>query len=198
MPEALNAVHEELCRFAKLKPHPNLIVCKGFHRYGVLYEYCSGGNVEELLWEYPQRSDWQMARIAIQIADCLVHLHQQHFIHCDLTLQNNFLTAVGFVKVGDIQGQFNFPDGTPEIHALSSEHCTYRHPAASENEQSERADLFAFGMCLHYLWHGRAAFREFDELSTLGRFDEIRARYRNHDFPPLKCSAGIAQIMEKC
>jgi hypothetical protein len=108
------------------------------------------------------------------------------------------LTANGDAKVGDVQGQFNFPDGTAAIPALGSEGYSYRHPTAPEDEHSERKDLFAFGISLHHLWHGRDAFHEIDELSNLGRFGDIRARYRNNDFPPLNCAPGIAQIIENC
>ncbi|KAK4551587.1 hypothetical protein LTR86_011058 [Recurvomyces mirabilis] len=194
--DAIDALHEEAARFEALGPHQNLVFFKGVHKDGLIFEFCEKGQLEDVLQsQLPLTSD-NKKNIAKQITLCLRHLHEKHFIHCDLNVNNVFITAALVAKVGDIQGQLYNPDGTVELPTMSQENAKSRHPQAEDDEFSPRTDIFALGTLLFQLCYGHPPFPDLDEYRDA---ETVQARYRDGDFPLCASSAtGMDKIICKC
>lgn len=54
---AMEALYEEAARYKHLGPHNNLVVFKGVHEHGLLFEYCGRGQLEDVIREQPSLSD---------------------------------------------------------------------------------------------------------------------------------------------
>ena len=193
---AMEALYEEAARYKHLGSHDNLVVFKGVHEHGLLFEYCERGQLEEVIRDDPSLTDNEKRAIAKQIILCLIHLHEHHFIHCDLNVNNVFITSAMDAKIGDIQGQLYRADGTVEMPTMSQENAKSRHPKAGEDEFSARTDIFALGTVLYHLWHGHPPFPDLDEYRDE---DSIQARYRRGDYPIDSSQAiDMDKIISKC
>jgi hypothetical protein len=134
--------------------------------------------------------------IGKQIVRCLVHLHKQSFIHCDIHVRNVFITSEMVAKVGDLQGQLYRPDGSIEMETMSQENADSRHPFAGEDEFSKRTDIFALGTLLYHLWHGHAIFPDLEEPKDQ---DVIQERYRTGQYPiDVENATGVDALVGKC
>ncbi|KAM0714209.1 hypothetical protein Q7P37_009996 [Cladosporium fusiforme] len=195
-PESLQSLRAEADRYARVGPHENLVTYKGFNLDGLLLEYCERGGLDDVIKGPATLTDDQKRMIGNQIVRCLVHLHKQNFIHCDLHVRNVFLTSEMVAKVGDLQGQLLRQDGSIELETMSQENAKSRHPHAGTDEFSWRTDIFALGTLLYHLWHGHPPFPELDEHTQQ---DLIEARYRTGQYPIDKSQASnMDNIISKC
>ena len=48
-PNAIEALYEEAARFSYLGLHNHLVVFKGVHKDGLVFEYCERGQLEEVI-----------------------------------------------------------------------------------------------------------------------------------------------------
>ena len=85
--------------------HDNSVLFKDVHRSELIFEYCDRGQLEEVVREQPSMTENEKRAIGKRIILCLTHLHEHHFVHCNLNVNNVFITSAMDVKVGDIQGQ---------------------------------------------------------------------------------------------
>lgn len=195
-PDLMNALRDEWKRYTWLKPHQNIVTCKGISEDGLLLEYCELEELLILIDGNPPLSEHERTRIARGITCGLVHIHQQKFIHCDINVHNVFVTSTMEAKIGDMQGQAYSPDGGIELPALSQETVKSRHPAAGDDEFSVRTDIFALGTLFYHLWHGHPPFPELDEFVDGA---EIQARYQRGDFPVhASVASGVDRIVYQC
>ncbi|WPG97279.1 Hypothetical protein R9X50_00005300 [Acrodontium crateriforme] len=191
--DAMQDLHEEAARYHRLGRHENLVVLKAITEDGLLFEFCERGPLLDVI---PTLSDVQKTTIAKQIILCLIHLHERNFIHCDLNVNNIFITAETHARVGDIQGQLYRSDGSIEIATMSQENAKSRHPFAGEDEFSVRTDIFALGTLLYHVWYGQPPFPDLDEHM---HEQIIQEKYRAGDYPIDVANAiGMEKIIGKC
>jgi serine/threonine protein kinase len=194
--ESMEALYEEAARYDHLGSHPNLVDFKGIHEHGLVFGYCEKGHLEDVILYQAPLTDHEKKVIGNQIVSCLIHFHEHNFIHCDLNVNNVFITSAMKAKVGDIQGQLYATDGSIAIPTMSQENAKSRHPHAGEDDFSVRTDIFALGTLLYYVWHGHAPFPELGEYRDE---DEIQARYRRGNFPiSVSNASGMDKIISKC
>ncbi|KAK4614147.1 hypothetical protein CLAFUW4_08727 [Fulvia fulva] len=195
-PETLSCLREEADRYARLGPHENLVIYKGFNKDGLLLEYCERGALSDLIEGPFVLTDPYKLLIENQVVRCLAFFHQRNYIHCDMHVRNIFLTSEFIAKVGDLQGQLYRDDGSIEIETMSQEDAKSRHPDAGEDEFTPRTDIFALGTLLYQLWHGHPPFPELD---IYAHYDLIEARFRKRQYPvDLSRESGIDIIIGKC
>lgn len=116
---AMELLHEEAARYERLGLHDNLVVSKGIQENGLVFEYCTKGQLDELVQKHPRLTDTEKSTIGKQITRCLIYLHEHHFIHFDLNVNNAFITSTMIAKVGDIQVQPHRPDGSVKMPTKS-------------------------------------------------------------------------------
>lgn len=195
---ALQVLYDEAARYDHVGLHENLVLFKGKHEHGLVFEYCEKGSLEDVIqYQQPPLTDAEKVALAQQITRCLVHLHAHNLIHGDISVRNVFVTAANVAKVGDLQGQLYAPDGkTVEFDSFTNENAQSRHPDAGEDEFSTRTDMFALGTLLYFLWHEQLPFPGLNEF-----YDEyeIQARYQRGEYPlALAKSTGMDKIICKC
>ncbi|KAK4551437.1 hypothetical protein LTR86_011168 [Recurvomyces mirabilis] len=172
--DAMQDQQEEADRYHRLGPHKNLVALESINKDGLLFEFCERGQLRDVI---PTLSEHQKNTIAQQITLGLIHLHERRFIHCDLTVNNIFITAETHARIGDIQGQLYRFDGSIEIPTMSQENAKSRHPFAGEDEFS-------------------SPFPDLDE--HMDR-DVIQEKYRAGDYPINFTQAiGMDKIINKC
>lgn len=195
--DSLICLREEADRYARVGAHENLVTCDGLNQDGfLLLEYCERGELLHVIEGPVDLTDDQKTTIGKQIVRCLVHLHKQNFIHCDIHVRNIFLNSEMVAKVGDLQGQLYRPDGSIEMETMSQENAKSRHPFAGEDEFSVRTDIFALGTLLYHMWHGNAPFPELEEVREGGLIQE---RYREAQYPiDVEHATGIDALIGKC
>lgn len=194
--ESLQTLYDEAEIYARVGPHENLVTFKGLDKNGLLLEYCERGGLHNVIEEPTILTDEQNKEISMHIVRGLLHLHEHHFIHCDLHLRNIFLTSGMVAKIRDLQGQLSRPDGSIEMETMSQENAKSRHPHARDDEFSSRTDIFALGTLLYHLWHRHMPFPELDEHTHR---ELIKERYRTGQYPiDLSQAAGIDAIIGKC
>lgn len=196
--QAMQTLYEEAARYQHVGLHDNLVLFKGIHEHGLLFEYCEKGSLGDVIQQHqPPLTCDEKTALGQQITRCLVHLHAHNLIHGDVSVRNVFITAATVAKVGDLQGQLYGSDGTTvKFASFTNENSQSRHPYAGEDEFSPRTDIFALGTLLYCLWHGQLPFPELDEFY---QEEEIQARYRRGEFPlVLLQSTGIDRIICNC
>lgn len=195
--EAMGFLHEEAARYDHVGLHGNLVLYKGIHEHGILFEFCEKGSLEDIIkYQQPPLTVGEKTALGRQITRCLVHLHEHNLIHGDIAARNVFVTAANVAKVGDLQGQLYNSDGTVKFESYTNENTQSRHPDASEDEFSPRTDIFALGTLLYFLWYKQLPFPELHELD---HEEEIQARYRRGEYPlAIAEVTGIDRIICKC
>lgn len=195
--DSLICLREEADRYARVGAHENLVTCDGLNQDGfLLLEYCERGELLHVIEGPVDLSDDQKTTIGKQIVRCLVHLHKQNFIHCDIHVRNIFLNSEVVAKVGDLQGQLYRPDGSIEMETMSQENAKSRHPFAGEDEFSVSTDIFALGTLLYRMWHGHAPFPELEEVRA---GELIQERYRKAQYPiDVEHATGVDALIGKC
>lgn len=194
--DAMDCLREEADRYVRLAPHRNLVTYRGFSEDGLLLEYCERGELYDLIQNTDGLTVDQKNLIGREIVRGVMHLHAQHYIHCDLNVRNIFLTSGMVAKIGDLQGQLYRHDGSVELETMSQEHPKSRHPLAGDDEFSPRTDIFSLGTLLYHMWHGHPPFPELDEHTHA---DEIKAKFSRREYPSdIDQSTGIDKIIVKC
>jgi serine/threonine protein kinase len=193
---SMEALREEAARYHFIGTHENLVEFKAVHADGLVFEFCERGNLHNVINEPIILSSKQKAVIGEQIAHGLAHLHARNYIHCNLNVDNVFMTSGMIAKIGDIQGQLYRPDGTIQMPTMSQENAKSRHPDAGEDEFSPTTDIFALGTLLYHLHHGHPPFPDLNE-----QIEEelIQARFRKGEYPiDVQRAIGTYKIILKC
>jgi len=192
----MEALQEEAARYHVIGTHENLVAFKTVHTDGLVFEYCERGDLHNVINEPIPLSSQQKADIGEQIVHGLAHLHARNYIHCDLNVDNVFMTSGMIAKIGDIQGQLYWPDGTIQMPTMSQENAKSRHPDAGEDEFSQKTDIFALGTLLYHLHHGHPPFPDLNEQTEE---ELIQARFRKREYPiNVQRATGIYKIILKC
>lgn len=193
---AMKALYEEAARYDHLGVHDNLVVFKGIHEHGLVFEYCEMGNLEHFIRNRPVLSHRDKCTIAEQITLGVDYLHKHNLTHCDISVSNVFITSAMIAKIGDMQGQLYGSDGSVGMHTMSQENAKSRHSLAGEDEFTTRTDNFALGTVFYHLWHGQPPFPDLDEYKDE---DEVQAKYRRGEYPINGFEAtDIDKVIHKC
>jgi eukaryotic-like serine/threonine-protein kinase len=177
--ERLAADHEFRTRFtregrlAAALSHPNVVTVfdagEADGRPYIVMEYVDGPTLEERLRDEGPLLPDEVRRIALQVADGLVHAHGQGLVHRDLKPGNLIERSDGTVKIAD----FGIARGS---HATSVTDAgtivgtaAYLAPEQAEGgEITPRTDIYSLGVVLYELITGTRPWRV-DSLADLGR-----------------------------
>jgi Tol biopolymer transport system component len=163
----------------------------------IAMEYVEGRTVQQMLRDGPMQID-DALRYSIQVADAMSVAHAANIVHRDLKPANVMVTARGLVKILDFGvAKLNEPaiQRPAEERPPSAETLTYvdvnqtvegmvvGSPAYMSPEQATgksvdaRSDIFEFGVLLHEMLTGQAAFSggtKLEVLSAILRTDPPR------------------------
>lgn len=163
----------------------------------IAMEYVEGRTVQQMLRDGPMQID-DALRYAIQVADAMSVAHAANIVHRDLKPANVMVTSRGLVKILDFGvAKLNEPavPRRAEERPPSAETLTYvdvnqtvegmvvGSPAYMSPEQATgkpvdaRSDIFEFGVLLHEMLTGQAAFSggtKLEVLSAILRTDPPR------------------------
>jgi serine/threonine protein kinase/Tol biopolymer transport system component len=163
----------------------------------IAMEYVEGRTVQQMLRDGPMQID-DALRYSIQVADAMSVAHTANIVHRDLKPANVMVTARGLVKILDFGvAKLNEPAVPRQVEERppSAETLTYidvnqtmegmvvGSPAYMSPEQAtgkpvdSRSDIFEFGVLLHEMLTGQAAFSggtKLEVLSAILRTDPPR------------------------
>lgn len=177
-------------KVCKTLKHPNLIEC--YHvavdvaPYVLVLEYCAGGSVSALMDSlrasglpppFLERFSWrQRVKVASDIADGMLYLHNQKVVHRDLKPQNILLrdpiTSAQdecFAKVGDF-GLARSLSQELDSKFLSHQVGSWEHMAPevvdveANADYDEKVDVYSFALIMYELASGRWPFSGMDKL----------------------------------
>jgi serine/threonine protein kinase len=135
----------------------------------VATEYVHGKSLDDRIAGYPL-SAAEIAAIAIQVTDALVHAHGHGIVHGDITPFNIMLTPGGQVKLLNFGVGQELTDDMLTWTDFCDEDLVqlvrYISPEQLMNrEEDSRSDLFSLGIVLYEMATGRQPFRASSELS---------------------------------
>lgn len=199
-PESLAMFQREAVSLAELK-HPNIVTVYSNGEcpdgpYMVL-EYVDGMSLEKLV-SVEELSLSRVLHYSIQICEGMDYTHNSELIHRDLTLNNIMLkkdnSEFGTVLILDF-GLVKMLDAHSQSRGLTSMGTPlYMSPEQISGGKIDKAvDIFAFGVCLYRLLHGRFPF-ESEHPAAIA--------YLILHESPFECDknlpAGLAQLIEDC
>jgi len=173
----------------------------------IAMEYVEGRTLQQILRDGPMQID-DALRYAIQVADAMSVAHAANIVHRDLKPANVMVTSRGLVKIMDFGiAKLNDPVSPPAMDPKpkSAETETFANvnqtvegmvvgsPAYMSPEQAmgkpvdARSDIFEFGLLLHEMLTGRAAFggaTKLEILSAILRTDPPKPSSINPAVPP--------------
>ena len=128
-PEDVNRLYSEISILRGLK-HPNIVdlidVFDLDNRSCFVMEYCSGGELKELVQNKGPLSEKEVYRIIIQIVDAIRYCHNNSIVHRDLKLENILFSTQTrrIVKIVDfgISGMFSLGKSEAERSDAGSLH----------------------------------------------------------------------------
>jgi eukaryotic-like serine/threonine-protein kinase len=125
----------------------------------MIFEYLTGGSLEDRLAAARTLPNAEVERIARGVAQGLAHAHQQGVVHRDLKPGNILFDAEGRAKVADfgiarVQGTDTLTDAGTILGTVS-----YMSPEQVRGEPATSAsDVYSFGVILYRLLAGRLPF----------------------------------------
>lgn len=163
--------------------HPHIIDFLSFFQdsnyvYFAL-EFCSGGNVLELLKKDPPFSELKAAEIARQIIEALVYLHSRGIVHHDIKLQNFLIDEGGTVKLCDFGLSVKLY--SKELKHSISGTPGYIAPEVlfTKNMPTPAIDVWSIGVAVFLMVTGKQPFQTKDKKETFARIKHV-----NYAWPP--------------
>jgi serine/threonine-protein kinase len=173
--------------------HPNIVRLFDFgdeRRPYMIFEYLTGGSLEDRISASRTLPDRELERIAGGIAEGLAHGHDRGVVHRDLKPANILFDAEGRAKIADfgiarVQGLDTLTDAGTVLGTAS-----YISPEQVRGELATPAsDVYSFGVILYQLLAGRLPFVA-ESPTTLARM------HRDEEAPPLDTvgNRGLAAV----
>ena len=147
-----------------IQGHPNIVRMydSGYHRgkWYIVMEWLEGNTVLDWFLQKHTLSEVDMRRyVAKPLLSALTHMHNHGFAHCDLKLENMMMTSDHRLVVIDFgMSDYTFirrqNAGSGSPHYCAPE-VFLRH---LKDTNLKHADIWAYGVCLYVLMHGRFPF----------------------------------------
>lgn len=217
----LNAAHKqsyerEVNALTSLN-HPNIVrtydVFTGLNYLFIILEYCTGGNLLEMLHTGKNVPQTEYIKYFRQIADALNNMHQKGFAHCDVKLSNIIIDEFGRAKLCDF-GLTQFIDTKSASEDESSSDESDSESSCETGSRRSRqlagtmnfiapevmmeqvydpfkADVWSFGVTFYALATGRLPFRG----STISLLTEDYKKGINVNILP---DEKVRSIIERC
>lgn len=152
--------------------------------YAIVIEYCQGGSLYDSTSGDPKltlgKFSWdQRLKAAIDIANGMAYLHEQHIVHRDLKTQNVLLvhpvvsvTDVVHAKVCDFGLARYLPQEDHQTQLTRQVGSWYFMAPemfdTDKNDYDEKVDVYSFAMLLYEMAAGRFSFK--NESMTMSEF----------------------------
>ena len=146
----------------------------------MVFEYLSGGTLEERLAEHGRLADEDTLRIAGDVASGLAHAHAHDIVHRDLKPANVLFDDEGRAKLADF-GIARLTSGSDTLTEAGTLLGTagYISPEQAAGQPAGAAsDVYSFGVILHRMLTGRLPFESADRM-------ELVRLHRDAERPPL-------------
>uniref|UniRef100_A0A8C7KT94 mitogen-activated protein kinase kinase kinase n=1 Tax=Oncorhynchus kisutch TaxID=8019 RepID=A0A8C7KT94_ONCKI len=153
----------------KLK-HPNIIgfkgVCTQAPCYCILMEYCSQGQLYEVLRAGRKVTPRLLVDWASGIASGMNYLHLHKIIHRDLKSPNVLVTQQDTVKISDFGTSKELSDKSTQMSFAGT--VAWMAPEVIRNEPvSEKVDIWSFGVVLWELLTGEIPYKDVDSSAII-------------------------------
>ena len=130
--------------------------------------------------------------ITRQLLDALACIHQQSFVHCDITPENILFGPGGFCKLADFSlARPLDPAHNPESGAVVG-NPRYISPEQVKGERhlDQRSDLYSLGVVLYEMLCGRPPFE------SRSQFELMMAHVNQAPAPPSHLHAKVPQFLD--
>ncbi|WP_299470230.1 serine/threonine-protein kinase [uncultured Gimesia sp.] len=198
--------------------HPNIVTVReaiSEPTPAIVYEYCEGGTLADVLRAGTELSEQQVLGFAICLAEALKHAHDRGVLHRDLKPSNILLTETS-EKGPQKQFQIGQTLWTPKLTDFglarlmddcdrhtrtgtvlgTTEYMAPEQVAGQTSQTGTHTDIFAFGILLYQLLTGKLPFQGPTRLQTLLRIESAEPDRPRLIRPQL--SVEIELICLKC
>src|ERR1035437_3620768 len=130
--------------------------------------------------------------ITSQLLDALDCIHQQSFVHCDITPENILFGPGGYCKLGDFSlARPLDPAHSPQSGAVVG-NPRYISPEQVKGERhlDQRSDLYSLGVVLYEMLCGRPPFE------SRSQFELMMAHVNQAPAPPSHLHAKVPQFLD--
>jgi serine/threonine protein kinase len=143
--------------------HPNLIKVYDYgevaDRPYLVFEYLSGGTLEEKLALGAPLADAETAKIAGEVAAGLAHAHARGVTHRDLKPANILFDSEGLAKISDFGvAQFEAAGALTETGTLLGTAAYISPEQAAGAAATAASDVYSFGVVLYRMLSGQLPF----------------------------------------
>jgi serine/threonine protein kinase len=128
--------------------------CNGAKYIEIVTEYCEGESLYKKL-KNQTLFTYEALEIGKQIIDGLHVLHQKNFVHRDIK-PSNLVISKGKIKIIDLGGATEIPQGQVQIVSRSKHSIFYRPPEAFDpnNIYGKCSDIYQVGLVVYEMING--------------------------------------------
>jgi serine/threonine-protein kinase len=200
-PEYVERFYKEGKAAAKLN-HANIVQAfdvgeSGGYHYFVM-EYVEGHTVYDELAEGKVFSEAEALKIAIEIAEALVHAHERGLIHRDVKPKNIMITTKGIAKLADM-GLARLAEDAQAAQAEAGK--AYGTPYYISPEQIRgdmdidfRADIYGLGATLYHMITGQVPFEAETPVAVMNK--HLKETLTPPDHINISLSVGLGEVVE--
>ncbi len=167
-----------------------------FHYF--VMELVDGQSVYEQIIEKGYYTEEEALKIAIQIADALVHAHDAGLIHRDVKPKNIMITKEGVAKLADMGLARAISDReaaeAEQGKAYGTPYYISPEQIRGERDVDFRADIYGLGATLYHMVTGRVPFDGPNPSAVMHK--HLKAELVPPDHINSKLSRGICEIIE--
>lgn len=152
----------------KFTGYPNIVnvvdgVVEGKQQF-IIFEYVAGVTLKDVIKNSSEKLRWSaLKNILLDVADAIITIHTEGFLHRDIKTQNVMVTPDGNAVLLDFG--LAQEKGVPKEKEYNSVAGTYGYmppellmSSVMDVELDERADVYSFGALMYYTLAGRSAF----------------------------------------
>ncbi|TVR98909.1 MAG: serine/threonine protein kinase [Phycisphaerales bacterium] len=182
--------------------HPNIVqaydVGKAADYHYFVMEYVEGRTVYDDIIKHKRFSEQEAVRVAIQVAEALLHAHEKGLIHRDVKPKNIMISREEVVKLADLglaraisdkeaaEAEAGKAFGTP--YYISPEQIR------GHKDIGPPADIYSLGATLYHMLTGNVPFDGKNPSSVMHKHLKSELVPPDHVNP--KLSAGISEVIE--
>ena len=172
--------------------NPFIVPFYGFHPekpYQIMTKYIPNGSLTENI-QKGKLNPTQLTIIAIGLSHCLARFHEKGFIHRDIKPDNVLLDENYYPILCD----FGLARDYNSVMTANIGTFQYLSPEAiTQNQFSEKSDVYAFGITLYKMLTNRIPFENY----TIPKYFEA-IQNNQHDIYDKSKAGTIAMVLEKC